>query len=277
MPKRLTQQQVEQYQCDGYAAPIPVLSIEEVRRYREAYEELEAALGGRPKATELAQLAKNFRWAWHLVRHGAVLDAVEDVLGPNIICWADSVFPKQPHDPGFVTFHQDATYWGLSSTQVTTAWIALTESTPENGCMRVVPGTHTHKIHPHNDTWADDNLLSRGQEVEVDVDEDDVVDLVLQPGEMSLHHVKIIHGSNANRSDRKRIGYAPRYVTPEVKQVQIKERQRAVLARGRDEYHHFDLMEHPPPDDPFDVVVDRHLQAARQHIEELTATEAAPS
>ena len=243
----------------------------------EAYEELEAALGGRPKATELAQLAKNFRWAWDLVRHGAVLDAVEDVLGPNIICWADSVFPKQPHDPGFVTFHQDATYWGLSSTQVTTAWIALTESTPANGCMRVVPGTHTHQIHPHNDTWADDNLLSRGQEVEVDVDEDDVVDLLLQPGEMSLHHVKIIHGSNANRSDRKRIGYAPRYVTPEVKQVQIEERQRAVLARGRDEYHHFDLMEHPPPDDPFDVVVDRHLQAARQHIEELTATEAAPS
>ncbi len=277
MPKRLTQQQVEQYHREGYTAPIPVLSIEQVRRFREAYEELEAALGGRPKATELAQLAKNFRWAWDLVRHEAVLDAVEDVLGPHIICWADSVFPKQPHDPGFVTFHQDATYWGLSSTQVTTAWIALTESTPANGCMRVVPGTHTHQIHPHNDTWADDNLLSRGQEVEVDVDEDDVVDLVLQPGEMSLHHVKIIHGSNANRSDRKRIGYAPRYVTPEVKQVQIEERQRAVLARGRDEYHHFDLMEHPPPDDPFDVVVGRHLQAARQHIEELTATEAAPS
>ena len=277
MPKRLTQQQVEQYHREGYAAPIPVLSIDEVRRYREAYEELEAALGGRPKATELAQLAHNFRWAWDLVRQGAVLDAVEDVLGPNIICWAVSVFPKQPHDPGFVTFHQDATYWGLSSTQITTAWIALTESTPENGCMRVVPGTHTHQIHPHNDTWADDNLLSRGQEVEAHVDEDDVVDLVLQPGEMSLHHVKIIHGSNANRSDRKRIGYAPRYVTPEVKQLQIEGRQRAVLARGRDEYHHFDLMEHPPRDDPFDVVVGRHLKAARQHIEELTATEAAPS
>ena len=206
-----------------------------------------------------------------------MLDAVEDVLGANILCWADSVFPKQAHDPGFVTFHQDGTYWGLSSTQVTTAWIALTESTTENGCMRVVPGTHTWNIQPHKETWADDNLLSRGQEIQVDVDEKDVVDIVLQPGEMSLHHVQIIHGSNANLSDRKRIGYAPRYVTPRVRQVQIERRQPAVLARGRDDYHHFDLIEQPPPDDPFDVVLERHLQSTQQHLEEITTTEAATS
>ncbi len=277
MPKRLAKHQVEQYHRDGYVAPIPVLSVEEVHRFLAAYEELETALGGKPKATELGQLCFNFRWAWDLVRHKAVLDAVEDVLGPNIICWADSVFPKQARDPGFITFHQDGTYWGLSSTQVTTAWIALTESTPENGCMRVVPGTHTDQIQPHKETWADDNLLSRGQEIQVDVDERDVVDIVLQPGEMSLHHVQIIHGSNANDSDHKRIGYAPRYVTPEVRQVQIEGRQPAVLARGRDDYHHFDLIEQAPPDDPFDAVVERHLHASRQHLEEITATEAATS
>ena len=277
MPKRLTTEQVQQYYRDGFVAPIPVLSQEEARRFREAYEELETALGGKPKATELALLHLNFRWAWDLIHQRAVLDAVEDVLGPDIICWASSVFPKQARDPGWVSFHQDGTYWGLSSTQVTTAWIALTESTPENGCMRVVPGTHKHQLHPHKETWADDNLLSRGQEVQVDVKEEDVVDIILQPGEMSLHHVNIIHGSNANPSDQKRIGYAPRYVTPEVAQVQLEDKQPAVLVRGRDEHDHFELIEQPPANDPLAILVGRHLEATRRHLEELTSTEAATS
>ena len=277
MAKRLINEQVEQYHREGFVSPIPVLSQQEVHRFREAYEELEAALGGKPKQTELAQLHLNFRWAWDLIHHRAVLDAVEDILGPDIICRASSVFPKQARDPGWVSFHQDGTYWGLSSTQFCTAWIALTDSTPENGCMRVVPGTHKHQLHPHKETWADDNLLSRGQEIQVDVNEEDVVDIILQPGEMSLHHVNIIHGSNANRSDKKRIGYAPRYVTPEVAQVQIADKQPAVLVRGRDEYHHFELIEQPPADDPFDILVGRHVEATRRHIEELTPTEAATS
>ena len=104
-----------------------------------------------------------------------------------------------------------------------------------------------------------------------------MVDIVLQPGEMSLHHVRIIHGSNPNGSDHKRIGYAPRYVTPEVHQVQIERRQAVVLARGRQADRHFDLMGEPPADDPLEVVIERHLRAVRQHLEELTTTEAAPS
>ena len=275
MPKILTEEQIRQYERDGYLSPIPVLSPEEVQRFRAAYLELEAAMGGRPKATDLTLTHMHFPWSWEFIHHEKVLDAVEDILGPNIICWASSIFPKQPRDPGFISFHQDGTYWGLNSMDVTTAWVALTESTPENGCMRVVPGSHKQPVHPHKETWADDNLLSRGQEIQVDVNEEDVVDIVLRPGEMSLHHVNIIHGSNPNHSDGKRIGFAPRYIRPDVAQVQIHDPQPAVLVRGRDDFGHYHVIESPPRDVPFAVAVEEHLVAARQHLEELTATKAA--
>ena len=275
MPKILTEQQISDYDKDGYLSPIPVLSMEEVRYFRDAYEDLEAALGGRPKATDFSLTHMHFPWSWDLIQHPKVLDAVEDVLGVNIICWASSIFPKQPHDPGFISFHQDGTYWGLSSMDVTTDWVALTESTPENGCMRVAPGTHKEPVHPHKDTWADDNLLSRGQEIQVEVNEEDVVDIILKPGEMSLHHVNIIHGSNANQSAAKRIGFAPRYIRPEVAQVQIHDPQPAVLVRGRDDFGHYRLIQSRPPNLPLEVAVEQHLLAAHQHLKELTATKGA--
>jgi ectoine hydroxylase-related dioxygenase (phytanoyl-CoA dioxygenase family) len=274
MPKLLSTEQVGQYHRQGYLCPIPVLSAREAAHFHDRYLELEAALGGSPKATELTQTHMHFRWSWDLIHHRAVLDAVEDVLGENILCWASSIFPKQPHHPGWVSFHQDGTYWGLSSTGVTTAWIALTESTPANGCMRVVPGSQRQPIHPHKETWAEDNLLSRGQEIQVDVNEDEVADLVLQPGEMSLHHVNIIHGSSANQTSHRRIGFVPRYITPGVAQLQISEPQPAVLVRGQDSHHHFKLASGPPPREPLDQAVETHLRAARRHVEDLTRTEA---
>lgn len=275
VPKVLTQEQVERYREEGYLSPIPVLSDNEVRHYRSSYEELEAALGGRPKATDLSLTHMHLPWSWDLIHHPRVLDAVEDILGPDIVCWASSIFPKQPHDPGFISFHQDGTYWGLNSMDVTTSWVALTESTPKNGCMRVVPGSHKEPVHPHKETWAEDNLLSRGQEIQVEVKEEGVTDLVLNPGEMSLHHVNIIHGSNANHSDGKRIGFAPRYIRPCVEQVQIAHRQPAVLVRGRDDHGHYDLIDTRPEVGPLDAIVEHHLTAARRHLEELTRTKAA--
>jgi len=275
VPKVLTQTQIEQYRDEGYLSPIPVLSDDEVQRYRDAYEELEAALGGKPKATDLSLTHMHFPWSWDLIHHPRVVDAVEDILGHDIVCWASSIFPKQPRNPGFISFHQDGTYWGLNSMDVTTAWVALTESTSENGCMRVVPGSHKEPVHPHKETWAEDNLLSRGQEIQVDVKEEDIVDIILKPKEMSLHHVNIIHGSNANHSDKKRIGFAPRYIRPDVAQVQVEHRQPAVLVRGRDDYGHYELIDGRPEGGPVDQIAERHLAAARQHLEELTSTKAA--
>src|SRR4029453_15391031 len=152
-----------------------------------------------------------FTWLAELVRHPSVLDAVEDVLGPDILCWNTSFFTKEARSPGFVSWHQDATYWGLSEPDVVTAWVAFTESTPANGNMRVIPGSHRAPV-PHVDTFHPDNLLSRGQEIAVEVDESRAVDIVLAPGEMSLHHVLMVHGSGANLSGDRRIGFAIRYI-----------------------------------------------------------------
>jgi chlorinating enzyme len=270
MPKRLASEQIQQYAKNGVVTPVAVLSPEETRRYLTAYEELEKALGGHPRATQLSLTHLYFPWAYELVTHPNVLDAVEDLLGPDIMVWSSSIFPKKAHDPGYISFHQDGTYWGLDSTQVTTAWIALTPSTVENGCMRVAPGTHREPIHAHVETHAENNMLTRGQEVQAEIDEDGVLDVVLRPGEMSLHHVNIIHGSNANGSDRKRIGFAIRYMTPQVRQTG--DANPVVLARGRDGCRYHEVLENPPAPGSFAEAVARHQRAARKHLEALTKT-----
>lgn len=118
------------------------------------------------------------------MRHPAILDAVEGALGPDLFCWGSQFFNKEAGDAGYVSWHQDrSTCWGISSPDVITAWVALSPSVKENGCMRVVPGTQRNPV-PHSDTFAADNLLSRGQEVTVTVtvDEAEAVDIQLQPG-----------------------------------------------------------------------------------------------
>lgn len=266
--------QVDTYRQNGLLFPLQVLTRTEVERARRGLEAIEQHLGGRPKPVDTHQLHLYFRWAYELATHPKVLDAVESVLGPNLLVWATSLFTKYPRDTGFISWHQDATYWGLDSSQVTTAWIALSESSTENGCMRVVEGSQTLPIQRHVDTYAEDNLLSRGQEIACNVDEKDATDVVLAPGEMSLHHVKIIHGSNANPSNKKRIGFTVRYITPEVKQVG--EKLPVVLARGEDPYRNFPRLESPPPaDQDLAEGLRRQAEATRSHMEALRKTRGA--
>jgi ectoine hydroxylase-related dioxygenase (phytanoyl-CoA dioxygenase family) len=197
-----------------------------------------------------------FTWLDELVRDDAVLDAVEGVIGPDILCWASGFFTKEAHDPSYVSWHQDLTYWGLEPADIVTAWIALSPSTPESGCMRVVPGSHKQDVLPHTETFAAHNLLSRGQEVQVEVDERQAKDLVVQPGEMSLHHVKLIHGSGPNRADDRRIGFAIRYVPTYVRQTAGAE-DSAMLVRGVDVHRHF-LEETPPAADLDEAALAEH-------------------
>jgi non-haem Fe2+, alpha-ketoglutarate-dependent halogenase len=243
---QLSARQIRAYDEQGCLFPIRVFSAEVAADYRRRLEAVEAAGG------EVRQMLRHkphlvFTFLDQLARHPAVLDAVEGVIGPNILCWASGFFTKEAHDPSYVSWHQDLTYWGLEPADIVTAWIALSPSTPESGCMRVVPGTHKRDVMPHTETFAAQNLLSRGQEIEVEVDEADAADVVLQPGEMSLHHVKLIHGSEANRADDRRIGFAIRYVPTYVRQTAGAE-DSALLVRGVDTYHHF-LEETPPTAD----------------------------
>ena len=183
-------------------------------------------------------------WVCELTCHPVVLDTVERVLGPDVLVWNTHWFPKFPGERSYVSWHQDAAYWGLRPPSVTTAWIALSPSTRDNGCLQVLPGSHLGESMPQNETFAPDNMLSRGQEIAVEIEPSQIVSLELDPGEFSLHHIGIAHGSGPNTSDTARIGLAVRYIAPQVEQAGP-HRDLAVLARGRDRYGHFDLVEPP--------------------------------
>src|ERR1700755_892395 len=188
--KMLTEAAVRQYQEQGYYAPIRVMPRAEADALRQRLEVFEAGSGILAgKLRHKSHLL--FTWLNDLVRHPRILDAVEDVIGPNILCWGSSFFIKEPRNPGFVSWHQDSTYWGLDPADIVTAWVALSDSTAANGAMRVIPGSHRLEQVPHRDTFRGENLLSRGQEIMVDVDEQQAVMLELQAGEMSLHHVRL--------------------------------------------------------------------------------------
>jgi ectoine hydroxylase-related dioxygenase (phytanoyl-CoA dioxygenase family) len=192
-----------------------------------------------------------------------MLDAVESVIGPNIVVWGCSLFAKRAGDSSFVSWHQDGTYWNLDSDQIVTAWLALGPSTVANGCMRVVPGTQTLELQPHADTYEAANLLTRGQQVDAEFDEDTAVDVVLAPGEMSLHHTRLIHGSNPNHSDSPRVGFVTRYLSPQVQQRG--EKPLAVLARGTDSYGHYRFVDPPPADRSLDDALAALQQTSQEH------------
>ena len=256
---------IEQYERDGYFYPVPVLSADEARASRERLERAERDLGGPLRGVYRVKPHLLFTWLADLVRHPLILDAVEDVLGPDILCWNTSFFTKEAQSPGFVSWHQDATYWGLSEPDVLTAWVAFTESTPANGNMRVVPGSHRTPV-AHVDTFHPDNLLSRGQELAVEVDEALARDIVLRPGEMSLHHVLIVHGSGANPSADRRIGFAIRYIPTRIRQV-AGPRDSATLVRGADAFGHFELEPRPEADlDPAMVALHREISERQVKI-----------
>ena len=254
MTTSLAQADVTSYGRDGFLFPIDIFTEDEARAWRARLEATEAAHGGR---TDLPHAFNQYcrvnahvvlPMAMELTRHPAILDAVEGILGPDILVWSAEFFIKEPETDAIITWHQDLTYWGLGETdEEVTAWLALSDVTPESGCMRFVPGSHKNRIVPHEDTFADNNLLSRGQEIAVDVDEDAAVDVVLKPGQLSLHHGRMFHASGPNRSTDRRIGMAIRYITPAVEQ-HVSPHDYAMLARGRDTHGHFRLIDGPAAD-----------------------------
>ncbi|HTG87528.1 MAG TPA: phytanoyl-CoA dioxygenase family protein [Pyrinomonadaceae bacterium] len=236
MTSTLSPEILDRYQRDGVVFPIRVLSHDEVVEFRQ---ELELVAGERPRRLE--QLHLSFPWAYRLASHEKVLDVVEKVIGPEILVDGNLVFYKPPHDAGYASWHQDSVYSGWHLTPSVSAWIALTVSEPANGCMRVIPGTHKQGVLEH-DNIQDPNLLNkRGERLRMDVDESQAVDVVLKPGEMSLHHTNIVHGSNANTSDGPRIGFIVRFVTNA-----SPNRERPVMrVRGNADCSHLRLA--PPP------------------------------
>ena len=264
--KMLSVEQSRNFDRLGYHFPLRAFAPGQIALCRSKLESFEQAHGG----TLSGQLRNKphllFTWADEIIRHPAILDAVEDLLGPDLLVWSSSFFTKDPKDPGFVSWHQDSTYWGLEPDDVVTAWVALTEVTPENGCMQVIPGSHRIDQLPHLDTFHKDNLLSRGQEIAVDVDKSKAVSLAMRAGEMSLHHIKLVHGSDPNRSDDRRIGFAIRYIPTYVRQTKV--RDSATLVRGVDTVGAFDH-EPRPRRDLDDAALAAHADAIDRQVRAL--------
>jgi chlorinating enzyme len=266
MPKCLTDDAVAAYRRDGFCFPVPVLSPDEVKRFRNSMESHEAKTGEPLQGNFRHKAHLLFTWVDELVHHPKILDAAEDVLGPNLLCWTTNFFIKEPQSAGFVSWHQDAFYWGLSKDDVMTAWVALTPANLQNGCMKFLPRSQTQDHLKHVDTFHKDNLLSRGQEIAVKVETDDTVDCILNPGEMSLHHVKLVHGSEPNRSNDRRIGLAIRYISTDVRQLKV--RDSATLVRGTDRDGNFDH-EPRPRRDLDEAALAAHADAVGRQVKAL--------
>jgi len=205
MPKVLTDSQIDQYHKQGYITPVDVMSEAEADELKTRLEEAESKYPQELNAENRNNPHLAFKFMDEIAHHPVILDAVEDLLGQNFALWGSVLFIKEPQSSGYVSWHQDATYMGLVPHDFVTPWLALTHSNLTNGCMSMIPGSHRDDIHHHEDTFDDDNILTRGQAVQ-EVDESRAVDLILKPGQMSLHHAKIIHGSKPNLSNQRRIG-----------------------------------------------------------------------
>jgi hypothetical protein len=246
MPKSLSPEQVVRCRRDGYLAPLAVADAAEAGGWRAGLERIEICMGEPLRGDLRHKSHLLFPFLAEIVRHPRILDPVEDLLGPDLLCWTSNFFIKEAAAPSFVSWHQDSTYWGLSEPEVCTAWVAFTPSTAANGAMAVIPGSHKMDQVPHRDTFDRHNLLTRGQEIAVEVDEAQQVALELRPGEMSLHHVRLVHGSAPNPSGDRRIGFAIRYIPTRIRQLAGEDS--ATLVRGADRYGNFELEPRPKTD-----------------------------
>lgn len=251
---RLHKETTKDYWNDGFLFPIPVMPAADALALRAELEAMEAEWldNGLPLPLNTYK-----RVGSHIVmplayRIGAdprMLDVVEGILGPNILIYAVEFFIKEPNTPHIVSMHQDLTYWGLGATSgMVTAWLSLSPATPASGCMDFVRGSHKNPILPHEDTFDKNNLLSRGQEIAVDVKPEDKTAIEIHPGQISLHHGLTIHGSGPNTTNDRRIAAVVRYVTPEVAQ-EVGDQDFAMPVRGTDTSGNF--IHVPPPAAPF--------------------------
>lgn len=247
----ITTEQAQRYRDEGFLAPIPILGAEEAASRRRQFDALEAQVGREQARIQILDAHYTEQFVWELATHPKVLDAVSAAIGPNILLLGTHFICKYGEGPSaeaFLAWHQDLTYWGLEPAVAITAWIAIDDSDVDNGCMRVIPGSHRAGIHVHGKSDKPGNMLRINQAIETEpLAEQRAVDVVLRAGEMSLHDGLVVHGSPPNRSSRRRCGLASKYVPTYVRQRedQAHTRSRAILVRGADREQHFTAIERP--------------------------------
>lgn len=258
MPKVLSQEQVDFYNAEGYLSPFPCVSRDEARAMRDQIGRFE-----REEGKSIAEFHFKshlyLKWSYELSRSPAVLDVLEDLIGPNILVFASKFWIKGGRDGSYVSWHQDSAYFGLEPHDEITAWIALTDANVRNGCMKVLPGSHRAPAQTHVETYHEKNLLARGQAIE-GLDDSRSVDMELEAGQFSLHNERTVHGSPPNDTDDVRIGLGLFYIPTHVRSTLG--RRTACLVRGVDEYNHWDP--DPVPRYDRDPIILEHMQAAHK-------------
>lgn len=232
MPKRLTEDKVRAYNEDGFVSPVPVLTGDEVARLRAGLERCEAVAGKKLGFPEISKSYLLYEWADTLVHHPAVLDAVEDLIGPDILVYHSTTWIKEAGTPSYVLWHQDGKYFFLEPHLHVTAWVALSDSTVESGCVHALPGSHKWGDFEHRDDLGEWNMIKRGQGIPDRFDNETGVPLELKAGEMSLHHTDLVHCSRGNGGADRRIGLGISYIPASVLQTGSPQAT-ALLVRGQ--------------------------------------------
>ena len=234
----LSKEEINAYRERGLFFPKRVLSVEEASGCLAELESYESETGGPVSGKWRYKSHLVFPWINRLMRHPRMLALAKSVLGEELMVWTTHLYPKEAGDGRFISWHQDSAHWGLDSNKVLTIWLALTDVTVANGCMRMLPGSHHKGMVAHHDTWSPNNILTRGQTISEQINEEDTTCIELRAGEVSLHHVDMFHASGPNNSNGRRVGVAIRYITPSARQTRVDE-DYATLVSGQDAFGHF--------------------------------------
>ena len=231
----LSSNQLKQYEDEGFVSPIDIFSKDKAKEIRNEIELIEKEMPD--------ELEKSGRYNAHLIsplldkvtHNSEILDAVQSLIGKDILVCGTTLFIKNPNVKGFVSYHQDAKYIGLEPHNWVTAWVAITDSNENNGCMRMWSGSHKDNLKDHDQNFNERNLLTRGQTIN-NVPKEKTTPLILKAGQMSLHHPAVVHGSELNHSNDRRIGFVIQsYIGTNVKQILGK--NSVQLARGKDNFN----------------------------------------
>jgi len=270
VPKVLTEGEIAGYRRDGFVSPVRVLAPEAAFEARRELEAMERAFGGELRGPVRTKFYLRYPWAYRIATTPKILDLVEDLIGPDILLYQTTAWIKNAGDDAYVSWHQDNTYWCFNPSNVLSVWVALSPSRPESGSMRFLRGSHRLGQLPVRYDVQEDNLLTSGQTAEIDASLFESFATSLEPGEASIHHAFMVHGSPPNASKERRLGVTFVYHPPSLHQ-QGEIRTSALLVRGEDRYGHFEPEQPPVSEDDPDTVA-RHERGAalyRAKAEEL--------
>jgi hypothetical protein len=245
--KALTAEQVASFHYDGFLYPLPGLAPDEIADCVAGLDRLEAELGCPVAEADVKWRSHGYAhspWLNALVRHPRILDAVEDVIGPDILVWTCTFFIKEQGSKTFAAWHQDGAFFGLEPHEQVCAWVALSDASRAAGCMEMISGKGAPRMLHHEAKGIRNSINRAGQTIIEAFDKRGPRAMALNAGEFSLHHELAVHRSAPNHATHRRIGIGLNYLPPHVR-VNGPVRLKAMLVRGEDRRGYWDLIEPP--------------------------------